>query len=80
MFKFVRLVFGVTICIHINGITALTDNELKLSKSSYITFTELELYRQSLTLIKDAACQQDLNATLWGILNGYHWATSSKFV
>ncbi|TMW53381.1 hypothetical protein DOY81_001503, partial [Sarcophaga bullata] len=53
-----------------------TDSELEISKFSYMTPNEFELYRQSLNLIKDAACQRDLNATLWGILNGHHWATS----
>lgn len=79
MFQFVPLLFVFTIVLHINGLNAITDSELEISKLSYITPNEFELYRQSLNLIKDAACHRDLNATLWGILNGHHWATSSKF-
>ena len=79
MFQIMPLVFAFTIILHINGLNAITDNELEISKLSYITLNELELYRQSLNLIKDAACQRDLNATLWGVLSGHHWATSSKF-
>ncbi|KAM7346795.1 nose resistant to fluoxetine protein 6-like isoform 2-T2 [Cochliomyia hominivorax] len=57
-------------------IFASTNNAVEMSRASYLTATELDLYRQSLEFIVDAACHKDLNATLWGLLNGQQWATS----
>lgn len=57
---------------------AKTSNNLEYSRRSYLSSTELDLYRYSLEFIEDVACHNDLNATLWGILNGEQWATSSR--
>lgn len=49
------------------------------AKGSYLTPTELEMFRHSLGYIKDGECRRDLNTTLWGLLNNAQWAVSSKY-
>lgn len=59
------------------------DEELQLdqlSDKTYLTSSELKLFRESLNFIKDDKCRRDLNATLWGLLNNVHWAVSSKLI
>lgn len=51
----------------------------QLSDKTYLTSSELKLFRESLNFIKDDKCRRDLNATLWGLLNNVHWAVSSKW-
>lgn len=80
MCRFLSIVFIASILMQIQVLIALTDNDLETARPSYLTSTEMELYRHSLEFIEDAACQRDLNATLWGLLNGQQWATSSEFI
>lgn len=51
---------------------------LQISQYSYLPSAAVDLYQHSLKFIEDAACQRDLNATLWGLLNGQQWAQASK--
>ncbi|KNC28798.1 hypothetical protein FF38_09958, partial [Lucilia cuprina] len=74
-----RVFYSICLALMFNqilGIWALKDPVPVESRSSYLTSTEMELYRHSLEFIEEAACRKDLNATLRGLLNGQQWATS----
>ena len=53
---------------------ALTDGNRSYPLSPH----EIELFTQSLDLVKDSHCRHDLNETLWGIIQAKRWAVASK--
>lgn len=78
MLRAINIIPLLIILMQFQVLLAKTPNNLEHSSHSYLTATELDLYRYSLEFIEDVACHNDLNATLWGLLNGEQWATSSR--